>query len=315
MTFKLTPRLASQIAQWSCIGVAALGLVANSGCKKKKPAEAEKKPAVEAPPPEPESTKAVNIDLSGPRPPAVSATFFAINGAMMPIACFDANKKTLAGGPDCGKQVPAGAEVYLASETGTQLDKVGAPKNSLCEPGGKNRSFGASVVDSGGSYDYAVWPRPAGALIKLVPSRSLKPRKAKLESAESEAIIAAIRKKIGKAKAGALSSNQKAALDIDGNGKDEIFISATLAHPTDPDQVLMSGLWYAPDGDLSKLELIDKSRGRLPGTVVLRGILDLNGDGRSEIWTTLTFDGGAGDRVYAWDGNKPRPLAKWSCGV
>lgn len=295
----------------------AIALVSLQGCKKKSEPKAEPKKA-ETPPakaPEPESNEPVNIDLSGPKPPQANATFFTVNGALMPIACYDAAKKTLKGGASCGNQVPAGSEVYLASETGQQLDKVGPKKNSLCEPAGTSKSYAASSLDQGSNYDFAVWPRSTAALVKQVPARSQSPRKAKLDEAQSEAIKKALLKIAKTKKTGGLRSNQKVELDIDGDGKKELFISATLDHPRDPDQILASGLWMAPGGDLNQLVLIDRARGRLPESVVLRGIIDLNGDGRSELWATLLFEGGAGDRVYQWKGNQPKALAKWSCGA
>ena len=294
-----------------CLAIASM---TSSACKKKEEPKAEpEKPAVA---PEPESTKPVHIDLSGPKPPEVSATFFVVNGALMPIACFDAATKKLRGGPDCGSSVPAGSEVYLGSETGAQLDKVGDAKHSLCEvEGTKPTSFGAASLNDGANYDYAVWPRPTASLVQLVPTKTQSNRKAKLDEAQNAAIAAEIAKYVKSDDKGELRSNQKAELDIDGDGQAELFISASLAHPSDPDQLLFSGLWMAPSSDLSKLQLIDRSRGKLPETVLLRGAIDLDGDGRSELWATLTFEGGAGDRVYTWEKGEAKALTKWSCGA
>lgn len=287
-----------------------------AGCKKKPEPKAEpKKEAAPAKVPEPENNEPVHIDLSGPKPPAVNATFFTVNGALMPIACYDSASKKLSGGAKCGAQVPASSEVYLGSETGQELDKVGAKKNSLCEPAGTSNSYATATLDKGSSYDYGVWPRSTASLVKLVPARSQSPRKAKLDEAQTEAVKKVLVKLAKTSKHGELRSNQKVEIDIDGDGKKELFISATLDHPRDPDQILVSGLWMAPGGDLNQLQLIDKSRGRLPESVILRGIVDLNGDGRSELWATLLFEGGAGDRVYEWKGNKAQALAKWSCGA
>lgn len=294
-------------------------MMGSPGCKKKPEPAAKAEPNQEAKAPakepEPESNEPVNIDLSGPKPPEASATFFTVNGALMPIACYDAAHKELKGGPKCGAQVPANSEVYLGSETGQQLDKMGAKKNSLCEPADTSQSFGSAALDSGSSYDFGVWPRSTAALVNIIPARTQSPRKAKLDEAQTEAIKKVLVKLAKTSNHGELQSNQKVEIDIDKDGKKELFISATLNHPRDPDQILVSGLWMAPGGDLGKLQLIDKARGRLPETVILRGILDLDGDGRSELWTTLLFDGGAGDRVYRWQGDKPSPLAKWSCGA
>lgn len=294
-----------------------LGLALVPACKKKpKPEPKAEAPApAKAPEPEPESTEPVHIDLSGPKPPAVSATFFTVNGALMPIACYDAASKELKGGAKCGNQVPANSEVYLGSETGAQLDEMGAKKNSLCEAAGSKSSYGSASLDSGSNYDFGVWPRSTASLIQLIPARSQSPRKAKLDDAQSAAMKKVLVKLAKTSNHGEMNSNQKVEIDIDGDGNKELFISATLNHPRDPDQILVSGLWMAPGGDLNKLQLIDKSRGRLPETVVLRGLVDLDGDGRSEVWATLLFEGGAGDRLYRWQGNKVAPLAKWSCGA
>ena len=60
--------------------------------------------------------------------------------------------------------------------------------------------------------------------------------------------------------------------------------------------------------------LIDEAR-RQDDIVTLSGVVDLNGDGKFDPWTTLTFDGGAGDRIVQMGGGKPKALGKFSCGV
>ena len=302
------------------INAIALSVVLSVGaCKQepKKPPESEAKQVEKTPPPQPaQDSRPVNIDLSGPQPPEVHAVFFSVNGALLPLACYNADKKQLQGGPECGNMIPSDTEVYLASETGSILDKVGDKKNALCELDNKPTSFATSQIDAGASFDWAAWPRPLAALVEQVPTKTTTPRAAQLDEDESKAIMEAIHRQKKSIK-GELRGKQKASIDIDGDEKKEVFISAVVADPKDPDRQHFSGLWMAPGGDLKQLIAIETSKRSTPETYTLRGIIDLDGNGHSELWISLSFDGGAGERVFVIEknSNKIRSLSNWSCGT
>ncbi len=137
-------------------------------------------------------------------------------------------------------------------------------------------------------------------------------RGARLEEAEAKAVQEAI-SKVRNVK-GDFQSKQKASVDVDGDGKDELFVSAILGNPADPDTYLFSGLFMAPGGDLANLVLVDRSR-KGADVIRLRGAVDLDGDGKRELWTGISFDGGAGDRVVKLTDGEPTPIGKWTCGA
>jgi hypothetical protein len=112
---------------------------------------------------------------------------------------------------------------------------------------------------------------------------------------------------------GEFLSKQKASLDVDADGKKELFVSAVMLNPSDPDRYLFSGLFMAPGGDLANVQLIDRVK---KGTDVVKlfGAVDLDGDGKRELWTGVAFEGGAGERIVQL-GAEPKPLGKWTCGA
>jgi hypothetical protein len=278
-----------------------------------KPAEDTKKaPKPVEPAPQPEPVPDVpEMDLSGPKPPEVNAVFFSVDGALLPLACYDATTKQLKGGNECGSMVAQGSEVYMASSFGKKtLDKTGAgTKTSLCAD---ENALPTPQLDAGGAFDWAVWPKSLAPTVVQIDPKTWSDRGALLSDDEKAKVEAAIAK-TSQAK-GEFRSRQKANVDIDGDGKDEIFVSAVIAHPTDPDRNLFSALYMAPAGNWDDLLLLDRGKKDID-VVRLRGVVDLDGDGKRELWTGIIFEGGAGDRVMRIAGGKPESLASWTCGA
>lgn len=277
-----------------------------------KPAEDPKpaKPVEPAPQPEP-VPDVPEMDLSGPKPPEVNAVFFSVDGALLPLACYDATAKQLKGGNECGSMVAQGSELYMASSFGKKtLDKTGAgTKVSLCAD---ENALPTPQLDAGGAFDWAVWPKSLAPTVVQIDPKTWSDRGALLSDDEKAKVEAAIAK-TSKAK-GEFRSRQKANVDIDGDGKDEIFVSAVIAHPTDPDRNLFSALYMAPAGNWDDLLLLDRGKKDID-VVRLRGVVDLDGDGKRELWTGIIFEGGAGDRVMRVADGKPESLAAWTCGA
>jgi hypothetical protein len=294
--------------------VLSLALAGTFACKgeEEKPAEDTKKQAKPPEPqPEPEVPDVPEMDLSGPKPPEVNAVFFSVDGALLPLACYDATKKELRGGNECGSMVAEGTEIYMASSFGKKtLDKTGAgTKVSLCAD---ENALPTPQLDAGGAFDWAVWPKSLAPTVVQIDPQTWSDGGARLEADEQAKVEVAI-KKTSQAK-GEFRSRQKASVDIDGDGKDEIFVSAVIAHPTDPDRNLFSALYMAPAGDWDKLLLLDRGKKDID-VVRLRGVVDLDGDGKRELWTGIIFEGGAGDRMMKMAGDKPETLAAWTCGA
>jgi hypothetical protein len=290
-----------------------LVLAGTFACKgEEKPAEEKKEAKKEPPAPEPEPEPAVpEMDLSGPKPPEVNAVFFSVDGALLPLACYDAASKKLEGGNACGSKVAEGSEVYMASSFGKKtLDKTGAgTKASLCAD---ENALPTPQLDAGGAFDWAVWPKSLAPTVVQIDPKTWSDRGALLSDEEKAKVEAAIAK-TSQAK-GEFRSRQKANVDIDGDGKDEIFVSAVIAHPTDPDRNLFSALYMAPGGNWDGLVLLDRGKKDID-VVRLRGVVDLDGDGKRELWTGIIFEGGSGDRIMKLVDGKAESLASWTCGA
>ena len=287
--------------------------LAISGCTKEEPepeTKVEEKKAPE-PLPAPDLEPAEpRFDLSGPTPPEVSSVLFSVDGALTAIACFDKDKGALASGRDCAKLVAEGSEVYMESSFGKKaLEKTQAgAKMSMC---GDEGALPTAALESGEDYDWGVWPKSLGSTFVQVDPDTWSDRGARLEEVETKAVVDALAK-LGKTK-GEFRPKQKASLDVDGDGKDELFVSAIMANPRDADTHFFSGLFMAPGGDLAQVQLLDKvTRGS--DEIKLFGAVDLDGDGTRELWTGLSFEGGAGERIIQL-GDKPKALGKWSCGA
>ncbi|PRQ04547.1 hypothetical protein ENSA5_06710 [Enhygromyxa salina] len=295
------------------LAVVTLGvlLLTLPGCKKEaepEPKQEEKK-AEPAPEPEPEPVEP-RFDLSGPKPPETSTVVFSVEGALQPMACFDKDKGGLASGADCVGLVAEGSEVYMESSFGTKaLSKTGAgTKTSTCADEG---AIPTAELDGGADYDWGVWPKSLAPEFTQISPDTWSDRGARLDEAETKAVQEAMAK-IRNVQ-GEFQPKQRATADIDGDGKDELFASAVLINPADPDTYLVSGLFMAPGGDLANLQLIDQAK-KGADVIKLLGAVDLDGDGKRELWTGITFDGGAGERIVQL-GDKPTPLGKWTCGA
>jgi hypothetical protein len=281
-------------------------------CKGEEPVVEEKEEKKAPPPPPPDETPPEpQFDLSGPKPPETSTVVFAVDGALLPLACFNKDKGQVLPGKECGALVAEGSEVYMESSFGKKaLDKTNpGTKDSLC---GDSGAIPTPQLEGGAAFDWGVWPKSLGPEYKQINPDTWSDRGARLEEAEAKAVQDAIAK-IRNVK-GDFLSKQKATVDVDGDGKDELFVSAVLQNPADPDAYLFSGLFMASGGDLANLVLIDRSK---QGTDVirLRGVVDLDGDKKRELWTSITFEGGNGDRIVTLASGEPKPVGGWTCGA
>lgn len=291
--------------------LAALALLLPACKGEEKPAEEKKEEVKTPPPPPPDTTPAApQFDLSGPKPPETNTVVFAVDGALLPLACFNKDKGQILPGKECAGMVAEASEVYMESSFGNKaLEKTGAgTKASLC---GDSGAIPTPALDGGAAYDWAVWPKSLAPEFKQMHPDTWSDRGARLEEAEAKAIQDAIAK-VRNVK-GEFQPKQKATVDIDGDGKDELFVSAILLNPADPDTYLFSGLFMAPGGDLANVVMIDRSKAGAD-VIRLRGVVDLDGDKKRELWTSITFDGGNGDRIVQVAA-EPKPIGGWTCGA
>lgn len=256
-------------------------------------------------------------DISGPVPPETSAVFFSIDGALIPLGCFDKDKKKLMGGKDCGKLVKKDGEVYLKAEHATELDKIGDPKNALCEPGdGKPTSFATPKLDGGQAFDLGIYPKSAAQ--KFLPvsreDTTSASRTNSIDAKDKKAIEEAIASNAKKAAGEPINFHQVASLDVNGDSQPDAFYSANVINPKDTERYLFSGLFMRSSKSPDKLVLLDETKTNLE-IFTLYGAIDLNGDGTHELWVNASFPEGGGDRVIEIVGDKPNPLSKYSCGL
>ncbi len=280
--------------------------------KKDEKAEQKAEPEPE-PEPEPELPK---IDLSGPVPPETSAVFFAIDGALIPLACYDKDKGKLMGGKDdCLALAEQGAEVYMASETGGELDKVAEPKNALCEVADEPTSLGTPSLNSGKAYTWGTVPKSLGRIAETVPSTAESNEAVVLSDEDKAKLQAAVIALEPKAEAGKdnLRATQRAELDVDGDGKKEKFTSVVVLHPSRSDQYLFSGLLMARGGDMGDQVLVEQTKKF--DMIKVRGGVDLDGDGTRELWLGLVSEGLSADKMVHLDGENFVSMGKWTCGA
>lgn len=290
----------------------ALTLVTLSGCPKEPEPEKAEKAVEKAPPPPPDTTPAPpQFDLTGPKPPETASVIFSVDGALVPLACFDKAKGAIKPGAECGGLVPEGSEVYMESSFGKKaLEKTGAGTvTSTCSDEGATPT---AALSAGADYDWAVWPKSVAPTFEQLSPDTWSDRGARLEEAEAKAIQDAITKQ--QPINGEFLPKQKATIDIDGDGKKELFVSAVVINPADTNTYSFSGLFMMPGGDLANVQLIDRAKKGTGDIIKLFGAVDLDGDGKRELWTGISFDGGAGERVVQL-GAQPTPLGKWTCGA
>lgn len=291
-----------------------LALSACPAKEEKKEEKKEKKAELPEVPDEPE-VELPKLDLSGPLPPEASATFFAVDGAMIPLGCFDAEKKKLMGGKDCLALVKAGDGAYLASETGAELDEIGEPKNALCEVADEPTSLGTPSLNSGKAYTWGTSPKSLGRIAETVSSKA-ESNEAVVLSDEEKAIITTVLLELApKIEDGKdeLRATQRAEFDVDGDGKAEKFTSVVVPHPARADQYLFSGLLMARGGDLADQVIVDQTK-RFD-MIKIRGGVDLDGDGIRELWVGLVSEGLSADKMVHLDGENFVSMGKWTCGA
>ena len=78
-------------------------LLTVSGCPSEPEAEKTEKKTEKAPElPPPDTTPAEpQFDLTGPKPPETAGVLYSVDGALVPLACFDKAKGSVHAGADC----------------------------------------------------------------------------------------------------------------------------------------------------------------------------------------------------------------------
>jgi hypothetical protein len=244
--------------------------------------------------------------VDGPVPPDTSMVFFQVEGALIPLACFDKDKGALAAGPGCLDLVPAGAQVRVSAGDQAFNKTVGERAEPTCLSGSGNKgALSAENLTGGAEFTFGTWPPSALKLVTLVPEDSTSPAATQLDDDTKAKLAKAVPAQ------GTLNATQVAEIDVDGNDKkDGIY----AVHIPGGESYKWSGLFLAPDGNLDGLVLLAKSESKKDVFEVL-GTLDVDGAGNRELWIRMVYAEGAGEAVFQLEGKQAKALGKWSCGI
>jgi len=248
----------------------------------------------------------VAIDTTGPVPPEVSGVIYAVDGALIPIACFIKGKK-LESGKACLAAAKKGDDVYLKSRGTEVLDKIGDPKSANCEVGaaGAPTSLSTPAVDSGAAFEFGVSPKSLGRLVTLAPEESLTERRPSLSAEETAAITAMSKVE------GALAISQTLVHDIDGDGAPDKIVAAYQFNPKDTERYNFAGIFVQRAGKWTIADQASDIKG-----LTVRATIDLDGDKVHELLINANgTDGSGGDRMVQLTATGGTPIGKWSCGV
>ncbi len=250
--------------------------------------------------------------VDGPVPPEVSMVFFAIEGALYPLACFDKEANAIKAGEACLKMVKPGDAVRVASHDSKYNKEAGELVEPQCLAGsGKKLAIGVDGITEGADFLYGTWP-PAGIkVVKEVERDSTGPAAVQIGDEETSKLTAAV-----KAAGGSVGEDLKVhqVAEITGlTDKDKVY-SVYVPDPKVLEQYKWSGAFLAEGGSLDKLTLIEKSKTK-KDVFEVRGSMDLNGDKVHELWMRIVFAEGSGDRIFKLSSGKAEPVGDWSCGA
>lgn len=250
--------------------------------------------------------------VDGPVPPDTSMVFFAVEGALYPLGCFDKDAGSIESGDACLKMVKVGDAVRVASHDSQYNKEAGEPVEPQCMAGlGKKIAIGVEGITEGADFKYGTWPPSGIKVVEEVDPESTKPSALHLSDDEESALLEAI-KAAGGSTGETLEAHQVA--EIKGlTPKDKVF-SVYVPNPKVIEQYKWSGVFVAEGGDLKKLTLLAKSKTK-KDVFEVRGSLDLDGDGTNELWTRLVFAEGGGDRLMSLKPGSAEPIGDWSCGA
>ena len=290
-----------------------------TGCKSDEDKSEAKKPTKEAKEPVQEETEPTlqvaegDPPVEGPVPPETSMIFFMVEGALLPLGCFDEDAGKMMGGADCLDMIQPGGEVRLHSDDAEYNKVVQDRVVPQCLIGSdKKVAMGVEGITQGADFRYAVWPRSTMKAVDAVSDETTSPSQTRLGDDEVEKLGAAIKAAGGRE--GEVKAHQVAEIDLgDNETKDKIY-SVYIPDEKVAEQYAWSGIFLARDGNLDALQLLDKSRTKRD-VFEVRGTLNLDGKDTNELWMRIVFAEGAGDRLVTFDGTDHKPLGKWSCGA
>jgi hypothetical protein len=247
------------------LALPALSLIALGACS----AAPAAKPT--PPPPPPKAT---------PATPQTGALFASVRDVLLPIGCYDAQKKAWGGGDACTTLVARGAQVAM---------EAGAPRSITGHDSPiEGCSLGPLLRTDGPSLGFAIYPTTARTSVRALPRRrgfGRGPATDALTADEKTKIEAQLKNAdaVGAAPAIGLSAT---SVDVDGDGKDDrilvVRLAAAGAHP----RFEWVGAVYVARSATGRVDLVAADEG---AELEVRGTLDVDQDGVREIWYASTF--------------------------
>lgn len=234
---------------------------------------------------------------------------------LVPLACRDQSQLT--GGFACLGMVPEGST--LALEGGERVTP-GMRGRPYCQ-GRSARTEGLVLEQPEDTPGYAVWPPSALKAVKPIErgagcrgwcrfDRTGHPR-VRIKPAVRRRLLKAARRHGLESGPETLEVVQEVTVDLDGDGKPEQLYSVAVPDgETDAYDFSFSALFVVHGTKRPRLLLRRDSH-----AVVLRGTVDLDRDGRRELWLLLSPTVGVGDSwvVLARDPRSIEVIGAYSC--
>lgn len=241
-------------------------------------------------------------------PPVTRVLAIAHDNVGVPLACFDASTKKLAAGADCNDLVSRGMKVRAGDKT----TEVGSFADATCEPSGESANgFELLAAESG---EPVVYPADT-----IVTRSSSSEEEVSLPDTERKSVESAVRASSAKA-TGPVRVHQALRADLDADGKPDVLYSVTVplsAGKSDEGDELFDGSTLAFSGLLLSLggaAPVVLESGEF-GKIEVRGLVDLDGDRKPELWIGYPYYEGDGDAVHRLAGTRLEKLGAWGCGA
>ena len=242
--------------------------------------------------------------------PGVSRLFAVAtyDNVAAPLACWMADAKTFKKGKDCNELVSQGTKM----RAGTKTVEVTGFADAVCDPTG-DASQGISVVAESGTP--VVFPE--GTALTKAPAAD----EAGLDvpDAERSRIEAAVKTADPEA-TGVVRVQQIVRADLDADGKEDTLYSVIIppasasgAEGEGEDTGIeypFSGLLLSLNGGAPTV----LSRGQIE-RILVRGLIDLDGDKRPELWLGFPYYEGDADELHRVVSGKLDRLGGWGCGA
>ncbi len=290
----------------------------------REPAETKRAPVPkDAPPRVSKGLKGMEVDfMADARPPKGDMVFFSSHGGpMVPLGCYDAKTKSLAGGPACLDRAPKDAQVFVTGLEMSSIGTLGDRVKGLCDKVGTPPDARA-LVGAAQAYDWGTWPKSGTLLVVQTLPGDLGPKNSDPTPEE----LVNIKSLLKRAGAGALkrgasvSVQQDLALDLDGDDVLERVFSLTVrppgkTHDTPEDRLFTwTGLLVTGSADATRVTVVESAKNE-DSIFLMRGTVDLKGTRSRLLWTMRLKGEAMGDRLVEIDTEPVRHLADWTCPV